>query len=184
MSEQFENAREVHAWLSGQGWKCSERTVYNHIRDLKLKPDQDGLFGLAAVRKYAKAFLRRVDGAAKDSDLVEQERLRLLSGKAKEAQLKAELTEIKLKVERGELVPKDKVDEILISGVSVLKASMGQFFYSSAQEIVHLVGGDPGKAEDLVDFLKERSGHWFNGFSKKQEFEVEFEGYGDAGGAG
>ena len=170
----FANVIEVHEYLRSQGWKISRSGLYKHRSQGKLKSGADGAFSRATVDKYASASLERPGGFKPAEQRAEEARTELLEAKTRKQKAEAELAEIKLKIESGKLVPAERVDELMVSAVAVLRASMLQFFYAEAAGIVHLVDGKPGKVDDLVDHLREKSYDWFHGFSKKREVEVDY----------
>lgn len=53
----LESPAAVYAYLVQQGWKISERSVYNHVEGRKLVPQADGSFSVIDVDAYAVANL-------------------------------------------------------------------------------------------------------------------------------
>lgn len=54
-------ASGVVSYLVSEGWHSSKASFYRHRREGKIRPQTDGTYTIAAIRKYAKTFLRRFD---------------------------------------------------------------------------------------------------------------------------
>jgi hypothetical protein len=61
----FSNALAVLDWLKNDGWKISRAAIYLHIKEGKLHSGKDGRYLLRAVKRYARLYLRRIDGSVK-----------------------------------------------------------------------------------------------------------------------
>ena len=44
--ESLKGTKEVLAHLQEEGWKVSRTSLYQHVKDAKLRPDQEGSFTL------------------------------------------------------------------------------------------------------------------------------------------
>ena len=60
-ADRFDNLHAVLAYLQGDGWKIKKSNLYAHRKNGKIIPDTDGTFARAAVDKYARTFLRKID---------------------------------------------------------------------------------------------------------------------------
>jgi hypothetical protein len=170
----FKTALEVTSYLNEQGFKCSKSTVYGHVKKKLLRKGQDGQFSKLAVDRYAKDHLERFGGFSDNEERTERARMELLESKAQKSRAEAELAAMKLQVEQGKLVPVEDLDGILSSAVTVLRASMLQFFYGEAASLIHLVEGNPAKTGALVEHMRKASFAWFNSFARKHEFMVDY----------
>ncbi|TVM32135.1 hypothetical protein [Oceanidesulfovibrio marinus] len=179
----FKTALEVTSYLNGQGYKCSKSTVYGHVKKKLLRKGLDGQFSKAAVDRYAKDHLERLGGFSDNEERTERARVELLESKAQKSKAEAELAAMKLQVEQGKLIPVEDVDTILSAAVTVLRASMLQFFYGEAASLIHLVEGNPAKTGTLVEHMRKASFSWFNSFAKRHEFMVDY-GASDAAESG
>ena len=61
--KKFKNVLEATVYLQDQGWKIKKSSMYRHIQEGRLRPEADGAFTEKAVLRYAKYFLKRLDGA-------------------------------------------------------------------------------------------------------------------------
>ncbi len=170
----LKNVLEVAAYLQRDGWKVKKSKLYNDVKARHLRKNSYGTFDVKIVDNYARKFLERLDGFRPAEARLEEARVVLLESRAQKSRAEAELASIKLAIEQGKLVPLEEIEARFCAAVAVLRASMLQHFYSEAKAIVHLVAGDPDKAPDLVEHLRESSLSWFNGFSKRQAWDVEF----------
>ena len=173
----FKNLAAVLEYLQKAGWKIKKSKLYQDRKNGQPLAQQDGTFLQRDVDAYAISRLERLGGPSdKEDDATRKEKFHLLVAERREKTAKAELAEIKLRVETGELIPKDQVDQQMVAAVTVLRAAMNQFIHTKALEIIHLVGGDPQKDVILVDFFRDESRAFFHGFSKRgQDFEVEYD---------
>lgn len=108
--ETFKNLFAVHRYLVKQGVKICKSTLYVHFAEGKIQPRRDGLYTEGIVTRYAKNYLKRIDGT-------------------------------KL---RNPMRPRRRSLEAKLDSLAIEKAP----------EIMTCVGGDPGKVDDLIEFLR------------------------------
>lgn len=60
-ADRFDNLHAVLAYLQGDGWKIKKSNLYAHRKHGKIFPDTDGTFARAAVDKYARTFLKKIE---------------------------------------------------------------------------------------------------------------------------
>lgn len=60
-ADRFDNLHAVLAYLQGEGWKIKKSNLYAHRKHGKIFPDTDGTFARAAVDKYARTFLKKIE---------------------------------------------------------------------------------------------------------------------------
>ncbi|QLA11230.1 hypothetical protein GD606_02535 [Desulfolutivibrio sulfodismutans DSM 3696] len=136
----------------------------------------DGMVLRADADAYAAGNLAPADAApgADDVDTLRMKRELL----AEELALKREINErtrFRNQRERGELLSRDEVDQQLVGAVTVLRASLRQWIYTNASEMVAMVGGDPKKIDEVVHFFVTASNDFFNSFARRRDFEIEID---------
>jgi len=177
VSESLGKLPAVEKYLSAAGWKVKKSKLYQDKKKGLLKMQPDGTVLKSDADAYAAVNLAPAD-AAPDAD--DQETLRLKREQLRmDLEIKRQVQErglMRLQKERGELVPREEVDQILVSAVTVLRSSLRQWLYVNMGELVELVAGDPAKIEPAIHFWLNASNEFFNGFSRRREFEVEDDG--------
>lgn len=138
--------------LQASGWKIAESTLYEHRDQAKIKAGPDGRYTLAGVTDYARRHLRRLDGTA-GSDVDENLGEKKLRAEIDRIRHDADLRELKLRTERGELVPLNIVESAHAERAINLRNYLDAVARSSAGRIIKLVGGDPQKAPALIGFM-------------------------------
>jgi len=144
----------VIRYLEAQGYQAT-KSVYRHRKEGKLKPDADGTYSEATVRRYAKANLRlKASGLKKDDesalrkDELDGVRMELIREQTRLARRKRE-------IEEGKWVPKSGVAQDLAMRAVMLKTGLKQLVASSVSDWIHLVGGDPRRAPELLRAMLE-----------------------------
>jgi hypothetical protein len=150
----FKNALEVTAYLQEQGWKVKRSSTYRHIQEGKLRPEKDGAFVEKAALRYAKNFLKRLDGTTlRRGERIQQDRA---AAEEKKLSAQARHWEMRAKILEGGYVRRTDFESALAMRASIFKNDLESFCYSGAPEIIHLVNGDPLKVSDLIDAMKDK----------------------------
>ena len=167
----FENKKAVLTFLKGENWKISQRTLYRHIKEGRLRPNKDGKFDKKAVLRYASDSLLSVGAFQKVGD-EKLYRLKL----QKEIELRDE--EIKIRklrrgVEEGKYMPSEQVYLELAGRAVVLQAGYKSWVQmEAAGEIIALCKGDPATVNDLVWYLLDKFDGFLNQYATTKEFQV------------
>lgn len=155
----FKNRTEARAWLLAQGCKVSVGSFYQDGKAGKYAVREDGTVSRAAMAEY---LLRRQRKArVPDLDLVDysQERQQL------------EVKKLRLEVGKRELDNRREDNRWLrkedawaaVAGVLVhLKDSLHHQFHEGATLLIHLAGGDPVRAPEVLDACLDLCGQAFN----------------------
>ncbi|HEC04621.1 MAG TPA: hypothetical protein ENI84_00285 [Thiothrix sp.] len=172
MDSEFKNPTEVYEFLK-DGWKVSKRSVYNHVREGKLRPEAGGGYSLKAVQKYARTWLKPKEMALRADD----EELRRMREKAEIARIteQAKLARIKREREEGLLIPRADFELELAARAAILMAGFEGMINDKAGEIVQLVQGNTDKIAELIRFLRDAYGELMNQYATTKEFHVLFE---------
>lgn len=162
----FANPTEVHEYLESEGWKVSQRKVYDDKNKIEKEPD--GTYTKKAVDEYARLLLTRTDGSDEAiGDLA-----------ARKATLEVELLEEKKaeavrenKLKEGFYVLKSDLESMLAGRAAVLKASVGtEFIHARAEKVIEIVAGDHGRAPELIDYWLREVEDFFDRYSRPMEF--------------
>ena len=174
----FANTKRVYEFLIAQGWKVSQRAVYNHVKDGKLRK-KDGIFTSRAVSKYAKTFLNRKDSG--QTLPVEHEQLQRdkLTQEIRRLTIQVERDEHKLGVEQGRYLPREDFELELAARASVFDAGFRYFFQSMAAEMITLVGGNMKKIPEFIAMLNTKLDEQLNEYATTKEYQVMILGPAD-----
>ncbi|MFH2098697.1 MAG: hypothetical protein ABIJ95_04230 [Pseudomonadota bacterium] len=143
----FGNILEVVDYLSAAGFKVSKSTAYNHQKQGRLRARGDGQFHVQDVDRYARDFLDRVGKL--DPDLDDLQRQRAASDLRK-SRAQAEMIELNLSRQRGNLVPRDEYERALAFRASVFRSDLLNFAQSAAPDLVVVAAGDPSRVPDVA----------------------------------
>lgn len=147
----FKNPIKVAEWLRGQGYKVSQRKVYQDVEKGMLVPMPGGWFTEAAVTQYAKlANLKRPAAAgASHSKVVEALKLE----EYRIAQLKREALQRAAEREKGNYIKRSDHYRNAAARAAVLDQGMQNFIRARVPDMISMVGGDQAKAMVAIDFM-------------------------------
>ncbi len=166
----FKNPRQVAAYLSELGWKVSENTVYNHRDRGLLRPDKDGLFREAEVMRYAANNLKRKDGSGSEKLAALLERRALADIVKAEAQ--AGKARLQQEIMEGKYITKEEHFRAMVTRARLLKADMLNFGRLYVENLIHIVGGDPGQAPEALAFVERQVEQWLNRYAVQGEISL------------
>lgn len=177
----FNNLLSVVGYLQSQGWKVKKSAVYNHAADGKLRPRADGTYTKPAVDKYAKLWLKRLDGTRQNAD---DERLTRELREAELSKVKAQsqtwqeraitANKQRLQMEKSEAegwIDLPTFEKDLAARLTLFKSDLANFAHVKTPEIVNLVAGEQGRIADLVDFMLTA----FDNFLSRYAADVPFQ---------
>lgn len=169
MEQTFSNVLEIVDYLKAEGWKISKSTIYNHVKDGRLRPGDDGKFKSSTVDRYVlNQRTKRVDGGNAFDRLAEEKQR--IQNRKDIAQ--AELWELKNKIAQGRYVPKDTFELELAHRAMIFKADIETFCRAQAGAIIRLTDGDMDKVPDLIEFMLSSAAAWLNRYASGKEFTV------------
>jgi len=166
----FRNPRQVAAYLSEQGWKVSENTAYNHRDRGMLRPDRDGLFRESDVLRYAASNLKRKDGGGSERLEALQER-RALADIVK-AEVQTAKARLQQEIMEGKYITKEEHFRAMATRARLLKADMLNFGRLYVENLIHIVGGDPGQAPEALAFVERQVEQWLNRYATQGEIRL------------
>jgi hypothetical protein len=91
---------------------------------------------------------------------------------ARQSMADAESKEIKLRILKGEYVPREAFEMDLTKRAIVFKQDAENFQRSNVEKIIAIVNGDPTKGPELLEFLLDGVAEWLNRYAEDREFIV------------
>ena len=149
--ESFPNLMAVFKYLQDAGFTVKQSTLYNHFHRGMIPHRKDRSFALVDVKRYAKLYLQKKNGAAADIDIdpAQREKVDLDNAIRRE-----KLALLKKKNDDVEKWLQDQLAGLLVPRAITLLADLENFSHGAASKIVALVEGNQGKIPELVEFLK------------------------------
>ena len=171
---ELKNALEVAEYLKASGWKVSKSSVYGHVKQGKLRPDpKTGTFEVKNVDRYAASYLVRE--AVREKDKAEDLQQKKLKWEIARLEEQTRREQLKRMTEEGKLIPRDQVELELAARAAILDTMRRNSIISRASERVALVGGDPGKIQDLIQYEMDIHAEEMTQFASTKEYQVLFE---------
>lgn len=177
----FSSLEAVRRFLNGQGYVVSKSTIDRHKKEGKIR-QQGGVFTEDAALRYAKAFLKDANtGKRGDVDTADQQR-RFLTARADKAEQEAALLRLKTLEQEGRYLPREKVQQDLAARAMMLRSGFKHLVQSSVGEWVHLVGGDPAKAPELLREVTGKIERMLSDYAGADSVVLVFDGLEEDGG--
>jgi len=155
----FGNVLLVLEYLKKEGWKIAKSSIYSHVKEGKLRPRSDGKYHQQDILKYARSWLKRLDGSTEESSITELSRKQ--KADADVAEYDARIKRIKAEAIEGKYVLREYMTEELAVQASAFRNALQTFIHSQAEEIVSFISGDVSRIPDLIEFLMVRSDEHF-----------------------
>lgn len=167
----FQNLLAVIKYLKDLNWKVSKSLAYKHRDEGKIKAQPNGNYRLSDVEKYASTHLKKADGSKPDDLLMNlaEEKARVELDKEKEKLINLQN---KNKMFAGAFVPREAFEKELAKRLAVLKSDGENFFRGGAEKTIAIIGGDPTKAPDLIDYQLDAFWNWLDRYAADREFKV------------
>ena len=170
MTEKLKNIPAVIAYLDAAGWKVRKSAAYQHKKEGKLRPGDDGQFSVKAVDKYAERWLQRKDGSAPSIEALSVERAQAELEKTK---AQARHWDTKTKIELGQYVPRDEWNRELAARANIFKSDIENLIRSESQALILLVEGNQDKAPELIDYYLKQVEVWIDRYTQKKAWRSE-----------
>ncbi len=169
--EEFATKKEAHQYLVAQGWQASQSNFYKHCSEGRLTP-KNGIYRREAVDRYAESFLRRKDTGKRVADELEAMQKRKLDLELEYQAKRNEKLDHELSVATGKYIPREDVERELAGRAVVIKTGLHHLAQTMAGEWIELVGGDQGKAGELIAAIQDDFAQLLNRFASLDNFEV------------
>jgi len=166
----FKNLNQAAAWLRQEGWKISDSTIYNHHTRNVINPRADGLYHEADLLRYAQNTLKRKDGAGSEKLEALQERKAL--AEIERAEVQAAKMRLQQEILEGKYITKEQHEREMSTRARLLKADMQNFCRMFVDNLIHLVGGDPGQAPEALAFMERHVNRWLNRYAIQGEINL------------
>jgi hypothetical protein len=137
--------------------------------------DGHGLFFPQRLLEYAEAYLVNKKAKTPDTGDAMTNQLRRVKADADNKEALAARNKLKLEVEQGLLIEKEKHELSLAARAAFLKREVETLGLRLGQDIIALVGGDPSRLDDFIGFWKDKTETWLDTWSKDQEFTVDLD---------
>lgn len=170
----FSNILEVVEFLESRRWKIKKSSAYEHARQRKLRPQKDGLYYQKDVEKYARAYLKKRDDPAAPSGPrgLESIQERRNAAEARKIEAQADHWELKSKTASGMYVERGSFERALAQRAMLFKIDLEVFARAQPPEIIRLVGGDPEKTPDLIEFMLGQVASFLARYAEDREFVI------------
>jgi Asp-tRNA(Asn)/Glu-tRNA(Gln) amidotransferase A subunit family amidase len=170
--ESIQNLLKVVEYLKTAGWKVSKSVVYRHRSEGKIGPQSDGRYLPADVERYARDWLKQVDGSGGRSKVEPVEQREKKQAEARKLAAQADHWELKTKIMSGEYVERESYERNLAQRAAVFKRDIENFIRNYAGEMIALVAGDATRAPDVIEFWLDESERWLARYAEEAEFEL------------
>jgi hypothetical protein len=164
------NLLAVVDYLNGKGWKVKKSSAYQHHKDGKIRPQNNGAYRITDVEKYAATFLKRLDGGKEGTSDAYQNAKQAAETRKMEAQ--ARHWDMKAGILEGLYVEKDLFERELARRASVFRNDIDNFIRSQAAGIINMVAGDAAKIPDLIGFMLDQAENWIDRYAEDKEFRI------------
>lgn len=174
--ETFTSRSAAWQYLRDSGeWQISQTQFYQHCAQGRLRRQRDGTYLRADVDKYAKLHCRQIatgQRARPSLDRIQEEKAEVDLSHAK---VKLEREELKLAADRGDYVPRDDVERMIVSRAIALTSHLQAMTRMRAADWIELVDGKPDRAPELIAAVEGGLEEFLSQFARDVEFEVLLE---------
>ncbi len=171
-SESLKNLLEVVEHLNAAGWKVSKSAVYRHRTQGKIGPQADGSFVVADVERYARDWLKRMDGSGGRSKVEPADQGDKRQAEIRKLKAQAEIAEIKAGHMRGEYQPTESVDRENAAKAAQLKSFIENTVRKYTGDSLSLGKGDLNYTPDTIEFWLNKFEIGLSEFAKPVEWDV------------
>jgi hypothetical protein len=173
--ESFATAIKVYEYLKEEGWQIGRSQFYEHIKQKKLRP-RKGVFSLTAVERYAKRHLKHSETGQKVNDKLDRMQEEKAELELKRARVNFERDEYELNVKRGRYITREEHELAIVGRAVAFMAHLNHSVQSRAGDWIELVGGDQGRAAELVAAIVAELELRMGDFAADVEIDVILEG--------
>jgi hypothetical protein len=164
--------RAAHRYLNAKGFKIS----YQHFIDVagqgKVPRDVDGNFTRKDLDTFGKRYLKNFNQVAAKS--MTDYNLMKIKADADNKRIMAARGELKLQLEQGKLIERDKHEEELAARMAFFKRELETFMLRRSSDVVDIAKG-PEPVEALLAWWKEAIAAWLDIWSSSRVFLVELD---------
>lgn len=166
----FASPAEVAAYVLETGiYKATRRTIYNHVKAGFLRPDKDGHYPLATVRKYAEAHLPLLSEPAGDVGELSKD---LIAAKTARENAQAKRSEFLLQKEKKKYVHVADHTLALAGRWQILRDGLEALASAAAGDVVDMLGGDSARIGEVLAYLQREFRALLAQFATARDFEA------------
>lgn len=164
----FANRLRVLEYLLDAGWQVGKSALYQHVKDRKLVPGPDGDFSMAAVKAYAKSYLKLRDGS-RPGDAAERLQRAKLEAEIQRTQAQARRETLKTQLMEGQYITKAQHEQDLADRARVFRADLTNFFRRNIDDFLELVEGNKDMAAQALAWWEEQVEDWLDRYARVGE---------------
>jgi hypothetical protein len=165
----FADRKEAWRFLRDEGYKVSAQTVYNAANKGKLVVQADGSVTESDALAYAAKHLKKVPGKKGKPDKTADD---LASENLSMAQLKRRKLQFEFDRDQKLYIKKSDVRTEIAIKIAALDAGVRHFFRTFLPDWIRRVGGNPRKANMLLELIYAELDRLFNEIGRFNEIDV------------
>jgi hypothetical protein len=165
----FRSLSAVADWLKGQGYKVSVSSIYGHAKRGLIRPGADGRVTQSDAERYAERHLKRLDDFGGDEEAARRRQL----ADADKAEAQAKLFQAKAGQVEGNLLPRAQVEMDFAARAAIFRSDLLNFCRTCPGDVLQILGGDAGRAPELVAHLERTMEEIMDRYAKGSEFQAE-----------
>ncbi len=159
--------RSAWKFLTNAGFKVSTSQFNRDTLAGKVARTPEG-YEEGALLAYAAVHLKPL--ARQENRELADVTVSRLSADAEIKRVTAERSRLKLEREKGQLVPRDEVEEALAARALFFRQEIENFGLRKGGEIIELVQGDPALLEAFLDWWRAETADWMDAWSGEMTF--------------
>jgi len=164
----FANLTEAHLYLEKEGWKVSQRKVYDDAGNITR--EKDGTYAPKALEDYARLCLQRLDGSDPEGKGAADTKARLQNEILEEQKRKMQREN---EVESGRFVRRSAADAEFASFASYTKNAVGpEFIHRAVERLIEVSEGNPKRAPEVIEFWLKEVEEFFDRHARRDEYTV------------
>ncbi len=167
MPESFKNLVEVLRYLQDQGYKIAKSKLYKDKTKGLLRIQDDKTFLASEVNLYAATLHKVLDEGKVAEDVSAKTRKEV-----EKLDIQIEQARFNLEKDKGKYIEKKKFDQELAARAAVLETGIKHMFQANVSEYAAIIGGDPLKANLLLDRMNLDYDSYINEYASTRKFQV------------
>lgn len=168
MQERFRNVLAVLKYLNETGFKVGRDKIYGDAKSGLLRVQNDKSVLGVDVTLYSATLKRVLDD---DGDVIEDQKIKTRK-EIEKLDLQNEKLQFELDKERGKFLPKKNFAMEVAARAVVLDTGVRHMFQVNVSEYIAMVGGDPIKANLLLERMNHDFDRTMNSFATMDTFQV------------
>ena len=167
----YKTQLDAVAFLKDRGFKVSKSALSRDLKDGKISTDVNGHFEENALLAYALAL--KEPTATAENKALSSATAEKFSAAAEKDRWQAARQKLKFEKEQGLLMHRSDHERDLAARALFFKNEVGNFIKLHGAAIIHLVGGDEAKLEELKGYWSGTTADWMHAWADEREFVVD-----------